>query len=130
MRLPITQVTITPIAFPDPPLLNSAGIHQPWALRSIIEVTAADGSIGLGETYGDAPHLDLLGKVAPALDGLDIFDLAGVRARAAAAIGAVDAPDRHGLTGPSSAAKTLARVVSPFESALLDLQGQATGRPV
>lgn len=130
MRLPITQVTITPIAFPDPPLLNSAGIHQPWALRSIIEVTAADGSIGLGETYGDAPHLDLLAKVAPTLDGLDIFDLAGVRSRAAAAIGTVDAPDRHGLTGPSSAAKTLARVVSPFEVALLDLQGQATDRPV
>jgi glucarate dehydratase len=130
MRLPITQVRITPIAFPDPPLLNSAGIHQPWALRSIIEVVAADGSVGLGETYGDAPHLELLGKVAPGLDGLDIFDLSGLRTRAAAAVGPADVGDRHGLTGPSSAAKTLARVVSPFEIALLDLQGQATGRPV
>ncbi|WP_250036613.1 glucarate dehydratase family protein [Paractinoplanes maris] len=130
MRTPITRVSITPIAFPDPPLLNSAGLHQPWALRSIVEVTAADGSVGLGESYGDAPHLELLGKVAPVLDGLDVFDLTGLRTRAAAAIGAADTPDRHGLTGPSSAAKTLARVVSPFEVALLDLQGQATGRPV
>ncbi|MFC7535110.1 glucarate dehydratase family protein [Actinoplanes sp. GCM10030250] len=118
MRTPIAGVRVTPIAFPDPPLLNSAGIHQPWALRSIIEVTTADGSVGLGETYGDAAHLELLGRVAPALGGLDIFDLSGARSRAATAIGA------------AGSAKTLARVVSPFEVALLDLQGQATGRPV
>jgi glucarate dehydratase len=113
----ITEVRVTPIAFADPPLLNSAGLHEPWALRSIVEVITADGSVGLGESYGDAPHLDLLGKVAPALPGLDVFDLNGLRSRAAAAIG-------------PAGARTLARVVSPFEVALLDLQGQATGRPV
>jgi glucarate dehydratase len=118
MTAPVTAVRVTPIAFPDPPLLNSAGLHEPWALRSIIEVTAADGSVGLGESYGDTPHLDLLTRVAPTLTGLDVFDLNGLRSRAAAA------------TGPAGSAKTLARVVSPFEVALLDLQGQATGRPV
>ncbi|GAA0798406.1 glucarate dehydratase family protein [Spirilliplanes yamanashiensis] len=128
--LGVARVTVTPIAFPDPPLLNSAGIHQPWALRAVVQVHAADGSVGLGETYGDAPHLELLGRAAAALRGLDVFDLNGLRERVAAAVGVVDAPDRHGLTGPSSAAKTLARVVSPFEVALLDLQGHATGRPV
>ena len=128
--LGVAGVTVTPIAFPDPPLLNSAGIHQPWALRAVVQVRAADGSVGLGETYGDAPHLELLGRAAAVLGGLDVFDLNGLRERVAAAVGVVDAPDRHGLTGPSSAAKTLARVVSPFEVALLDLQGHATGRPV
>lgn len=128
--LGVTGVTITPIAFPDPPLLNAAGIHQPWALRAVVEVRAADGSVGLGETYGDAPHLALLERVAPLLDGLDVFDLNGLRARAAAVLGGADAPDRHGLTGASSAGKTVARVVSPFEVALLDLQGRCTGRPV
>ncbi|MFI7600203.1 enolase C-terminal domain-like protein [Actinoplanes sp. NPDC049681] len=128
--LGVTGVTITPIAFPDPPLLNAAGIHQPWALRAVVEVRAADGSVGLGETYGDAPHLALLDRVAPLLDGLDVFDLHGLRARATAALGGTDAPDRHGLTGASSAGKTVARVVSPFEVALLDLQGRFTGRPV
>ena len=34
----ITRCTVTPIAFRDPPLLNSAGVHEPWALRSIIEI--------------------------------------------------------------------------------------------
>jgi glucarate dehydratase len=128
--LPVVAVTITPIAFPDPPLLNSAGVHQPWALRAIVQVHCGDELVGLGETYGDAPHLALLDRAAGALAGLDVFDLAGLRSRIAAAVGVVDAPDRHGLTGGSSAEKTLARIVSPFEVALLDLQGQVTGRPV
>src|SRR5439155_19126298 len=32
----VTEVVVTPIAFPDPPLLNAAGIHQPWALRPAV----------------------------------------------------------------------------------------------
>jgi glucarate dehydratase len=128
--LPVLSVTVTPVAFPDPPLLNSAGVHEPWALRSIVEVHAAGGLVGLGETYGDLPHLKLLESAAAVLEGLDVFDLAALERRVAGAIGAADAPDRHGLTGDSSAAKTVARVVSPFEVALLDLQGQAIGRPV
>ncbi|GAA4902270.1 glucarate dehydratase [Stackebrandtia albiflava] len=130
MSLPIREVRVTPIAFPDPPLLNVAGVHQPWALRTVVEVDAGDGLVGLGETYGDAPHLDLVRRAATALTGLDVWDLNGLRARVAAALGVVDEPDRHGLTGPSSAEKTLARVVSPFESGCLDVAGQATGRPV
>jgi len=128
--LPVREVVVTPVAFPDPPLLNSAGVHQPWALRAVIQVRTADGVIGLGETYGDAPHLSLLELASASLDGLDVFDVAGLRRRIANAIGTVDAPDRHGLTGGSSAAKTLSKVMSPFEVALLDIQGKAVGRPV
>ena len=128
--LPVLDVTVTPIAFPDPPLLNSAGVHEPWALRAIVQVHCGDRLVGLGETYGDAPHLALLSRAAAALTGLDVFDLAGLRARIGAAVGVVDVPDRHGLAGASSTDKTLARVVSPFEVALLDLQGQAIGRPL
>ena len=128
--LPVREVTVTPVAFPDPPLLNSAGVHQPWALRAIVQVRCDDGLVGLGETYGDAPHLALVNAAAGSLAGLDVFDLAGLRSRVSAAIGTVDAPDKHGLTGGSTAAKTLSRVVSPFEVALLDIQGKAIGRPV
>ena len=126
----IVEVTVTPIAFPDPPLLNVVGVHQPWALRSIIEVRTDDGLVGLGESYGDAAHLALLDRAASALLDLDPFDLAQLRARLATAVGAADASDRHGLTGASSTAKTLLRVLSPFEVACLDLQGQVVGRPV
>ena len=129
-HLPVLGVTVTPIAFPDLPLLNSAGLHEPWALRAVVQVDCGDGLVGLGETYGDAPHLALLTRAAEHLTGLGAFDRPGLERRVQQAIGAVDAPDRHGLTGGSSSQKTLARVVSPFEVALLDIQGQATGRPV
>jgi glucarate dehydratase len=128
--LDITEVVVTPIAFPDPPLLNAAGVHQPWALRTIVEVRTGDGPVGLGETYGDEAHLALVRRAAAALTTVDAFDLAEVHRRVAQAVGLVDAPDRHGLTGPSSAAKTLLRAYSPFEVACLDAQGQAIGRPV
>lgn len=125
----VDRVTVTPIAFPDLPLLNSAGVHQPWALRTIVEVEA-DGLVGLGETYGDAAHLALLRRAAAVLPGLDPFDVNGLRARLTAALGAADAPDRHGLIGGPSPARGLSKVLAGFEVALLDLQGQAIGRPV
>jgi glucarate dehydratase len=123
------KVTVTPVAFADPPLLNAVGVHQPWALRAIVEV-ADGGLVGLGETYGDEAHLALLHAVAPALDGLDPFDLNGLRQRVARTLRDADAPDLHGLTGASSPQKTLFRVLAAFEVALLDLSGQAIGRPV
>jgi hypothetical protein len=39
----ITHVRVTPIAFRDGPLLNASGIHEPWALRAIIELETSDG---------------------------------------------------------------------------------------
>ena len=75
MLLMVGAVRVTPIAFRDPPLLNVAGVHQPWALRSIIEVETADGRIGLGESYGDLTTLSDLDAVRTRLPGLDVFNL-------------------------------------------------------
>jgi len=83
----ITDVRVTPIAFRDPPLLNVSGVHEPWALRSIIEVEAGDGHVGLGESYGDLETLANLGKVTPGLIGLDPFDLNGLTRVVYAAVG-------------------------------------------
>ncbi len=69
----LKTVKITPIAFKDPPLLNAAGIHEPYALRTIIELESDTGQIGLGETYGDAPIIELLRALQPSLIGLDPF---------------------------------------------------------
>ncbi|HEV7897206.1 MAG TPA: glucarate dehydratase family protein [Planosporangium sp.] len=126
----VTGVVVTPIAFPDPPLLNASGIHQPWALRTIVELRCGDRLVGLGETYGDAPHLELVRRAGEAVVGVDPFDLADLSRRIAAAVGDVNVPDLHGLTGGSTAEKTLLRVFSPFEVASLDLQGRLTGRPL
>ncbi len=51
-RPAIRGAVVTPIAFPDPPLLNANGVHQRWALRSIIELRAGGELVGLG---GGAP---------------------------------------------------------------------------
>src|SRR3954470_3176625 len=84
----IKRVKVTPIAIKDPPLLNASGIHEPFALRSIIEVESDRGVVGLGESYGDAPVLSVLQKVRGDLVGMDPFDLNGLRARVARVVAA------------------------------------------
>jgi glucarate dehydratase len=125
----ITAVRVTPIAFRDPPLLNVVGVHQPYALRSIVEVETGDGVVGLGETYGDTATLEGLNAVAPHLVGLDPFDLAGLRATI----------DRHLTVGtdaglsvaPGTSRRNLpVKVDAAFEVAFLDVQGQLLGRPL
>ena len=129
-ELTITGVTVTPIAVKDPPLLNSVGVHQPYALRSVIEVHTDAGLIGIAEAYGDEPTLDRLRRAAAALPGLDAFDLHGLAQRVAVALGEVVADTPTVLIGYASVAKTVAATVAAFEVALFDAQGKATGRRV
>lgn len=126
----ITGVTVTPVAFHDPPLLNSVGVHEPFALRAVIELATDAGIAGLGETYGDERHLERLRQVAPALIGHDVFALQPIRAAVAAALGQRVGGDTHGLTGAITASGTVDRVFSPFEVACLDAAGRAVRRPV
>src|SRR5580692_1959937 len=69
----ITNVTITPVAFADPPLLNSVGVHEPFALRAIIEIGTDAGLTGLGETYADERHLAAVQAAATAIEGADVY---------------------------------------------------------
>jgi glucarate dehydratase len=126
----ITNVTITPVAFRDPPLLNAVGVHQPFAVRSIIEVETNDGVTGLGESYGDASHLERLRLVADALRGCDVFAANEMLEVTSRTLGGVVASDRHGLTGQISAAGTVLRTYAAFEVAALDIQGKLLQRPV
>src|SRR5580704_10863725 len=95
----ITSVRITPVAFCDPPLLNSIGVHQPFAIRSIIEVSTSDGVNGLGESYGDVEHLARLRLVGDALAGVDVFATNEIYAVTSRVLGGAVGADRHGLTG-------------------------------
>ena len=117
----IADVRVTPIAFRDPPLLNVGGVHEPWALRSVIEVETESGVVGLGESYGDDATLAELARVAPGLVDLDPFDVNGLMRVVHGADPAAPFP----LAG-----KALATVLGAFEVGFLDLQGQLAGRPV
>jgi glucarate dehydratase len=126
----ITNIIVTPVAFRDPPLLNAVGVHEPFAVRSIIEVETDDGVTGLGESYGDAGHLERLRRVGDALRGVDVFATHQVLAATVKALGGAVGSDAHGLTGSINAAGTVLRTFSAFEVAALDIQGKLLGRPV
>jgi glucarate dehydratase len=128
----IKHVTVTPIAIKDPPLLNASGIHEPFALRSILEVETDNGVVGLGESYGDAPVLATLELVSGELIGLDPFDLNGLRARIKAAAGRVQRSTFGGaeLAPGSHPSKQVANAYSAFEVALLDVQARHLNAPL
>ncbi|MEV4396136.1 glucarate dehydratase family protein [Nonomuraea sp. NPDC049607] len=125
----IRQIHVTPVAFRDPPLLNAAGVHEPWALRTIVEIITDEGISGLGETYGDLGHLTKVRECAQVLLGLDVHATNEMYARIAATVGDV-VTDLHGLTGVATKEKSVDRVFSPFEVACLDIRGKAAGVPV
>ncbi|WP_328617430.1 glucarate dehydratase family protein [Amycolatopsis sp. NBC_00355] len=126
----ILDVVLTPVAFADPPLLNVMGVHEPFALRGIVQVKCEDGIVGLGESYGDEAFLGEVRKVLPRLRGHDVFDLPGLQRLVAQALSGTVLTDAHGLIGGFSIRKTVASVYSLFEVACLDAQGHLLGRPV
>ena len=123
----ITHVAVTPIAVLDPPLLNASGVHEPYQLRAVIELHTDAGLSGLAEAYGDDPSLANLRAAAPALVGVDIFDLNELNRRVAVALGAVSGSSPTELIGRASRAKTVAQTYGAFEVACYDAQGKATG---
>ncbi len=127
----IKHVRVTPIAFRDAPLLNASGIHEPYALRSIIEVESDNGYIGLGESYGDAPVLSVLQAMQASLVGLDPFDLNGLRARVVNTVAALKPGTAGAELAPGShPSKQVANAYSAFEVAFLDLQARSLGMPL
>jgi glucarate dehydratase len=126
----ITKVTVTPVAFVDPPLLNTVGVHQPYALRAIIQIETDSGLRGLGETYADTAHITRMEAAADAIVGQDAFALNRIRDVIDQRIGTLSVTGGDGVAGMITTASTTDRVFSPFEVACLDIQGKALGRPV
>ena len=131
MKFTIAAVRVTPIAINDPPLLNAAGVHEPFGLRSIIEVEGANGMVGLGETYGDAPVLSLLMGTKESLVGLSAFDLNGLWARVMAHAPQTKTGHVEMELAPGSLGSNLVNsAFSAFEVAFLDLQARTLGIPM
>ncbi|WP_367125939.1 enolase C-terminal domain-like protein [Streptomyces phytohabitans] len=139
----VEEVRLTPVLTADPPLLNAHGVHQPYAARLVIEVVTADGTTGLGETYGETAYLGPARALADALPGLAVTDLNGLDALAEEVCGtAAGAGDGTGdgageaglggggLRGVRNADKLRLSVVSGFEVAFLDALGRSLGLPV
>lgn len=126
----ISQVVVTPVAFADPPLLNVVGVHQPWALRAIVELHTDSGLVGLGETYADETHLARLDAVAQQLPGADPYDTNALRRLVIDVLGKETGGAGASFGGMLDVSSAVDTVYSPFEVACLDLVGRETGRPV
>ncbi|HEY0644281.1 MAG TPA: enolase C-terminal domain-like protein [Nocardioides sp.] len=126
----ISRVVVTPVAFEDPPLLNVVGVHQPYALRAIVELHTDSGLLGLGETYADEAHLARLTAVAEVLPGHDPYDLHGLRRLVTDVLGRETGGGGASFGGMLDVDSAVDTVYSPFEVACLDLQGHEAGVPV
>jgi len=123
----ITDMRVTPIAITDPPLLNAAGLHAPYALRTIIEIVTDDNIYGLGEVPGSVATTEALEAARAIVVGQDPFQLNAIQQKLV---------DHFGVEGSSERGEApwdkrrIIHVYSAIEVALFDIMGKATGRPV
>ncbi|RDW89816.1 glucarate dehydratase family protein [Aspergillus mulundensis] len=127
----IKDIIITPVAFHDPPLLNSVGVHEPFALRSIIEVIT-ETTYGLGESYGDSTHLERLQRAAELIksSALSIHNTNAIYQICVDSLTNDTATGGDGMAGMVTTASIADKLFSPFEVACLDIQGKMAGVPV
>ncbi|HMO56900.1 MAG TPA: enolase C-terminal domain-like protein [Roseiflexaceae bacterium] len=113
----IRTMHVTPVAMSDPPLLNAAGLHAPYALRVIVELVTDDGISGVGEVPGGAAVVADLEALRPLVEGRDPF-----------ALNALDMALAHHYAQWDG--RRRARAYAALEVACLDICGKACGRPV
>ena len=123
----IKELRITPIATIDPPLLNSVGIHSPFALRTIIELVTHDNISGISEIPGNVDINNLLKRAEEVVLGADPFQLNKLRNDLFEKFGDSEQDVRG--SNPWDDRK-LIHVFSALEVACLDIQGKITERPV
>ena len=120
----INDIHITPVAVPDPPLLNAAGLHAPYALRLIIELVSDDGLSGWGEIPGSEATRAALQLASDHLVGMDPWKLNAIDR----ILQSLAKPDKRGATPWDQ--RTWVHVRSAIEVACYDLMGKSVGRPV
>jgi glucarate dehydratase len=123
----IAQIHITPIAIVDPPLLNAAGLHAPYALRTIVELVTDDNISGISEIPGNKDIDAALEASRSLLIGKDVFQLNDIRQVLVNQFGIETAADRGEAPWDQ---RKLVHIFSAIEVACLDIIGKVTGRPV
>ncbi len=126
----ITDLTVHKIAIADPPLRSSYGLHQPYALRTIVELKSDSGFTGIAETYGGEAPAAALEALRPRLIGADPFALTGALIDLVEGQGAGDARSQTMLVPGENPLDASARTYAAIETACLDLIGRAVGEPL
>jgi len=123
----IKEIHITPIAIVDPPLLNAAGLHAPYALRTVLEIVTDDNISGISEIPGRSDIDAALEDSKRLLIGKDVFQLNHIRQILGNAFGK-DAADDRGLAPWDQ--RKLVHIFSAVEVACLDIIGKVTGKAI
>ena len=123
----ISDIIITPIAIVDPPLLNAAGLHAPYALRIILEIITDDQITGISEIPGNVDIEQALIEARELLVGKDVFQLNQIRQVLTASFGS-ESPAERG-EAPWDQRK-LVHIFSAVEVACMDIIGKVLGRPI
>lgn len=123
----ISEMHVTPIALGDPPLLNAAGLHAPWCLRTIVELKTDNGLSGLAEVPGGVAVEQALAAVRDTVVGADPLNWHALRARLAEHC----SPETSAARGDKPwDGRTRVQVFSACDVACLDIAGRAFGVPV
>jgi len=72
-------MVVTPVACPDPPLLNHHGMHESSFLRVIVRLRTEDGLEGLGEGPGGGLYVQELRSAARHVIGANPYHLEAMR---------------------------------------------------
>lgn len=114
----IVDLRATTVAVPlEAPLLHSNGAHWGRFVRTIVEVEADNGLVGLGEMGGGGQSAEaVFGAMRPYLVGHDVFQLEALRFKVA--------------NPTASLYNDRTQVLAAIEFACLDLIGQHLGVPV
>lgn len=123
----IKEVNITPIAITDPPLLNAAGLHAPYALRTIVELVTTDGISGISEIPGNVETNAALESARDLIIGNDPFQINRIKNVLEGYFGK-ESSDQRGDTPWDQ--RRLVHIFSAVEVACLDIMGKICGRPV
>ena len=120
----IEYFNITPIATVDPPLLNAAGVHAPYALRTVVELITDDGISGISEIPGNIATDQALERSKPLIIGQDPFQTNLIRDILIDHFGKDHASARGNAPWDQ---RKLVHIYSAIEVACLDIVGKIVG---
>ena len=128
----IVEMRVHSIAIADPPLRSSYGLHQPYALRTILELVSDDKLVGLAETHGSEAIAKGFEALKPRVVGQDPFKVAGLLidlVEGEVQGSSLDRSQTFHVPGENPL-DMKQRLYSAIEIAALDLCGRALKKPV
>src|SRR6266540_1453507 len=125
----IVNLQVHSIAIADPPLRSSYGLHAPYALRNILELTSEDGIVGIAETYGGHAPAQALEALRSQVVGADAYRLTGRLMPLLEGQGEGFTRSQTYLVPGENPLDATTRTYAAIETACLDLIGKSIGKP-